>query len=68
MKFLKCFLRNLWLLIKVFLAIGLASAAFLAPAVLASELGNGRWLWLYVIYGIPLFALFITWMDMGDDD
>lgn len=68
MKFLKQFFKNLWILIKVFSVIGLASAACLAPAVLASELGNGRWLWLYVIYGIPLFALFITWMDMVDDD
>lgn len=66
MKFLKKFLKNLWMLILLFLFLALGGAALLAPACLAAIFNDAKWLLLYVIYGIPLFAFIITLVE--DDD
>ena len=66
MRFFKRFLKNLWNCILVIFFLALGGAALLAPAYLAAAFNNAKWLLLYVVYGIPLFAFIVTWIE--DDD
>lgn len=68
MKFLKKFLKNLWILIQLFFFLALGVAASLAPTYLAATFNNAKWLWLYLIYGVPFLALIITWQDIKNGD
>ena len=67
MKFLKKFLENLRMLITLFLFLGLVGAAVLAPACLGAIFNDAKWLLLYVIYGIPLFAFIVTLIEEDDE-
>lgn len=68
MKFLKKFLKNLWILIQLLFFLALGAAALCAPLCLAALFNSLKWLWLYLIYGVPFLALFVTWLDMKNGD
>ena len=68
MKFLKKFLKNLWILIQLFFLLALGMAALLAPVCLAATFSSPKWLWLYLVYGVPLLALIVTLEDIKNGD
>lgn len=53
------------MLITLFLFLALVGAAALAPIYLVAIFNDVKWLLLYIIYGIPLFAFIVTLVEEG---